>query len=60
MTVREMMELIGHRGFMELEAFTIEVEIKDVRQRFGETDVLVTPVEGRGEKWTPLYRVSLS
>lgn len=59
MTAREMMNLIDHTGWMQVEAFEIEVQIKDARLRFGSVDVLVAPVNGRGEKWTPLERVAL-
>lgn len=59
MTVIEMAKLVDHTGWMSVEEFTIEVMIKDVRVNFGETQVLVAPVQGKGQKWTPLHRVVL-
>ena len=58
MTALEMIALIGKKGYVDAEDFTIEVEVIDARVRFGETDVLVRPVAGRGEKWVREYRFS--
>lgn len=59
MTAREMAALIDRTGFIDVEDFTIEVMIRDVRQSFGNTELQVEPVNGRGIKWVRDYRVSL-
>lgn len=59
MTAREMMDLIDRTGMMWLEEFEIEVIVLDVRTNFGATQVKVRPVQGKGEKWTPLDRLVL-
>jgi len=58
MTALEMVSLLGKTGYVDTDDFTIEVTVIDARTRFGETDVLVRPVAGRGEKWVRAYRFS--
>jgi len=57
MTARDMLALIDRTGTMQVEAFEIEVTITDARLRYGNVDVHVTPVNGKGAKWTPIDRV---
>lgn len=39
--------------------FRVPVIIKNVRQAYGRTDVLVSPKGGEGEAWTSLAHVEL-
>lgn len=39
------------------EDFLVPVKILEERQAYGRTDVLVTPVGGKGEKWVQLARL---
>lgn len=58
---KEMMEkLLGLQGTINVDGLTINVTIKDSRIRFGHTDVLITPVNGSGEKWVEHTKVSIS
>lgn len=38
----------------------IQVSILDVRLRYGQLDLLITPVNGKGEKWVSESKVELS
>ena len=66
MTNAETNKLIGKEGIMVIEkaglrspGLAINVIITDVRQSFGRTDILITPKEGTGEKWTNLNKITL-
>lgn len=43
---------IGKEGTIEEGNFTFRVRILDVKQSYGRTRWLVTPVAGSGEAWT--------
>jgi hypothetical protein len=53
MTAQEMTALIGKRGSLSVSGTRLRfaVEIRDVRQRFGDLDYLVAPLAGEGETW---------
>lgn len=57
MSLSEIVKLVGKRTGMKTEAairfdgLFINIQIKDARQSFGRVDVLVTPLNGKGEKW---------
>ena len=59
-TVNEMKNLIGcrvrWRPNPELN-FIVEVEVIDVRQRFGTIDCLIKPVAGTGEAWVNRFKL---
>lgn len=59
MTAREMAELLDRTAWYNADAFMIEVQVCDVRVNFGQPQVLIRPVNGRGEKWTPLQALAL-
>ena len=53
MSAAKMMALVGRRGSLRVagSALRFDVEVIDVRQRFGSLDYLVRPVAGSGEAW---------
>jgi hypothetical protein len=58
-TAREQAALLDRTGTLTLEGLEVEVIVQDVRTRFGTVDVLVSPTQGRGQKWVTLDRVRL-
>jgi hypothetical protein len=60
MRIAELATMIGEHGELHTnEGLYVSVVVKDVRFTFGRTDVLVTPVDGRGDAWVSLERVGL-
>lgn len=59
MTAAEMAKLIGKLGSLRLENLTIQVEVIDVRTRWGYTDVAIKPVHGIGQMWITYDRLQL-
>ena len=59
MTVVEMNKLIGTRGFVEVgnNTLAMRVEVVDVRQSYGYTQVEVVPTDGTGSAWMALASV---
>jgi len=59
MTVVEMNKLIGTRGFVSIgnNTLAMRVEVVDVRQSYGYTQVQVKPISGRGYGWMALASV---
>lgn len=58
MTAVELAKLVGRKGMALLSAsagagrqLRCPVEVKDARENFGRTELLVTPVGGSGEAW---------
>lgn len=54
MSAAAMMALVGRRGSLRVAGslrLRFDVEVLDVRQRFGGLDYLVRPVAGSGEAW---------
>lgn len=49
----------GRTGTIKMDALTVGVRVKEARVRFGHIDLLVTPVNGWGEKWIESRRVSV-
>lgn len=60
MTVREMSALIGRSATLYVDNLAVAVTVMDARTRFGNVDVLVTPVAGHGIKWVLVDTVSLA
>jgi hypothetical protein len=50
-TAATMHPLIGRAGWLAIGELDVQVEIIDVRQRFGRADYLVTPTRGHGQQW---------
>lgn len=48
---------VNRYGRLEADGFRFNVKIKDVRNRYGNLDVLVTPMAGDGEKWVSVHRI---
>jgi len=46
-----MKHLIGQIGDIHISGLTITVEISDSRNRYGKTDLRVTPLSGSGSIW---------
>ena len=59
MTHAELARIIGKVGTIESDRLTIPVRIMDGRTAYGRQDVLVTPLEGSGERWVDAARVTL-
>lgn len=51
MTTLEKMALIGKLADYSVNELVFEVEITDVRDRFGKTDYLIVPLKGDGRRW---------
>jgi hypothetical protein len=52
-------EYRGRTGKISLDGLHVGVKIADARVRFGHLDLLVTPVNGDGEKWIESRRVNI-
>jgi hypothetical protein len=50
-TAASMSPMIGRFAHLVVGELAVEVKILDVRERWGRTDYLVTPVVGHGEQW---------
>lgn len=62
MSIAKLASFIGKAGLMRLPEFggiQVPVTITDVKEAFGRTDVLVTPIAGEGVVWVSLDRVTL-
>lgn len=58
MTTNERNELIGRPAARREGAYTVNVTVKDVKEAFGRTDLLLVPVSGSGEKWVSMDTVT--
>jgi hypothetical protein len=52
---------VGKKGTIDIDKFTLDVEVKDVKQAYGNTLLLVVPcgTATRGEKWITAEKVKL-
>lgn len=57
MTVKEMAGLIGTEVHIWIESLGIRCTIIDVKQTWGQVNILIVPVGGSGEKWVSMNRV---
>lgn len=64
MTAGELAGYVGRTGILRYGqrgtdqwALGVPVMVKDARQAFGRTDLLVSPIGGTGESWVSLERV---
>jgi hypothetical protein len=57
-TAREMASTVSSkRGTITMDKLEIEIEILDVRQRWGTLDYLIAPVAGNGTTWVEARRI---
>ena len=57
MQVSEVQKYIGRKGKIYSNGLTILVKIKDIKERWGQTRYLVTPLSGTGEIWVENIRI---
>jgi hypothetical protein len=50
-SVQEAAALVGTERLVKFEQVRVRCRIWDVKQAWGETRVLVTPINGSGEQW---------
>lgn len=55
----DLTEYSGRTGTITLDALTVGVQIKEARVRFGHIDLLVTPINGNGERWVESRRIAI-
>ncbi len=60
MTYKEAAKLIGRKGRYGHGSMRFEVEVLDVRESFGRTDLQVRPVAGAGTGWISYDKITLS
>ena len=60
MTVKEMTALLDKTALLATNELKFPVLIKDVKKSWDRTDCLITPVNGSGETWVSLRRLTLS
>lgn len=58
MSVNNLKEFIGKHGTIELSGLTIKVMVRDIKETWGRTRYLVTPVAGSGEIFVENIRIS--
>ena len=56
MTVRELADMIGRRGFLDVDELEVPVKIDNARTVYGQIQYLVTPIGGTGARWVMAYR----
>lgn len=57
-TIKEMAEDIGKEVNIRIGALTIAVTVQDVKNSYGKTRWLVTPISGAGQIWVEtIYEV---
>lgn len=49
---------IGRIGTVELDGLQVKVSVLDEKFAYGRIDAKVTPVEGSGERWVNLGRIT--
>lgn len=59
MTVREMMNVVGKYGGLELAGITVLVRVVDARTCYGRDDLRVEPIGGTGATWVRADSVKL-
>jgi hypothetical protein len=63
MSAQELIKLVGHKtgnkdtALLNCDGLNVQVKLLDVKQVFGRVDVLVTPVNGNGQKWIQVDRL---
>jgi len=59
MSTIESQKIIGARALLRVEAFSVMVEVMDVKQAYGNTRYLVEPIGGHGEAWVDKSRIKI-
>lgn len=59
MNIQQMAALIGEHGHIREGDLTIQVEIINMKQAYGNMRALITPLAGMGETWVNLDRITL-
>ena len=57
-TARQMIPAIGQVVVVRMESFGVDMLVKDVKQAWGQTRLLVAPINGTGEAWVDCSRCS--
>ena len=57
MSIKELAQNIGKEGTILLSSMRVSVRILDVKQAYGNTRYLVTPLEGIGQTWVDERKV---
>ncbi len=58
MTAKAMAEIIGRKGSLRVvDDMHVNVEVTDVRSRYGRTDYQIIPEAGSGRTWVESHRV---
>lgn len=57
MSIKELAQNIGKEGTILLSNMRVSVRILDVKQAYGNTRYLVTPLEGIGQTWVDERKV---
>jgi len=59
MSALESQKIIGAKALLRVEAFSVMVEVMDVKQAYGNTRYLVEPIGGHGEAWVDKSRIKI-
>ncbi len=51
---------LGKQGRIVLNSLSVEVTISDIRNRYGNVDVRISPIKGSGDVWVRADRIKLS
>lgn len=60
MSMAELTKVIGKTGLLRADGIRVGVEILDVKQAYGRTRYVVSPIAGDGQVTVEDYRVELS
>lgn len=58
MSIATLSKAIGQKALLRIEAFSVGVEILDVKTAYGNVRYLVEPLTGVGEAWVDETRIS--
>lgn len=59
MNYSELLKVIDKRAKYKIKDLEIDVKIKDMKQSYGQTRYLITPVSGEGFQWVNDYNIRL-
>lgn len=59
MTATEMIPAVGVTVLVRFENCRVGCVVSDVKQAYGATRLLITPIDGIGSQWVDMGRVSL-
>jgi hypothetical protein len=59
MTTMDLVKLRGRKGLLDLGKLSVPINVIDSRTAFGRIDLLVRPINGRGEQWVSSDKVLL-